>query len=487
MPVFMAEDIGLCTYVRHHQQKLVLFLAAMRSYRDELLARRFDVRYETLADESYEAKLLRWVRTHKITALRTWEIEDKFFEQRLHEFADSQNLELEFIPSPMFLTTREQFHDWRASHRLFMADFYRWQRQRLGILVEARGQPTGGQWSFDADNRKALPRKLGLPLLRTAPATAHVRDVIHVVRDRFGDHPGELDEKRWWLPTTRAKALDHLQDFLENRLELFGPYEDALTDRDPFVFHSVLTPSLNLGLITPAEVIEKTLRVATDRKLPIASVEGFVRQVIGWREFIRGVYREYSEQQEASNFFGAQRRLTKHWYDGTTGLLPLDLAIRKAHRWGWTHHIERLMVLGNLMTLCEIEPTDAHRWFMEMYVDSSDWVMGPNVYGMGTFADGGMFATKPYLCSSNYLLKMSDYGKPRAGETDWCEIMDGLYWRFVDRHREFFAGQARLGHVVALLDRMDARRRQQISIAAEEFLARVTAVVPAAAQDASAP
>lgn len=473
VPVFMAEDVGLCTYVRHHRQKIVLFLAAMRAYRDDLAERGFDVHYQAL-DDGYEKRLLRWVQARKLDGLRMWEIEDKFFERRMRAFAETHRMHLEFLPSPMFLTTREQFREWSASRRLFMADFYRWQRQRLNILVDAKGKPDGGQWSFDADNRKALPKKLAIPLLRTPAATAHVREVIDLVRERFADHPGDLDSQRWWLPTTRAQALDHYQEFLEQRFEMFGPYEDALTERDPFLFHSVLTPALNLGLVTPAEVIEQTLSFAQQRKIPIASVEGFVRQIIGWREFIRGVYQECSEKQESSNFFGHHRRLTKHWYDGTTGLLPLDLAIRKAQRWGWTHHIERLMVLGNLMTLCEIEPVDAHRWFMEMYVDSSDWVMGPNVYGMGTFADGGVFATKPYLCGSNYILKMSDYGKPRAGETDWCEIMDGLYWRFIDRHREFFEGQARLNRTVALLDRMDAQRRQRIFAAAERFLARVT-------------
>lgn len=482
LPVFMAEDLALCTYVRHHQQKIVLFLAAMRAYRDELHAQGFTVCYESLPAEGaddegsgYEARLLRWVRAQGLTGLRTWEVEDKFFERRLTVFAESNGLTLELLPSPMFLTTREQFRKWRAGQsRLVMADFYRWQRQRLHVLLETDGRPRGGQWSFDADNRKRLPRSLQIPLLRTAAATAHVRDAIDLVHRRFATHPGELDAAGWWLPTTRAQALEGLRDFLAQRLERFGPYEDALTDRDPFLFHSVLTPALNLGLITPAEVLEQTLQAAEHSRMPLSSVEGFIRQLTGWREFVRGVYQECSERQEQTNFFDHQRHLTSHWYEGTTGLRPLDLAIRKARRWGWTHHIERLMVLGNLMTLCEIQPAAAHRWFMEMYVDSSDWVMGPNVYGMALFADGGVFATKPYLCGSNYLLKMSDYGKPRAGEPDWCETLDGLYWRFIDRHRAFFQQQPRLNRTVAMLDRLEPQRVERIFRAAETFLARVT-------------
>ena len=475
--VFMAEDLGLCTYVRHHQQKIVLFLAAMRSYRDELALRGFDVHYETLPEEpagDYEVRLLRWMRQHQLTALRLWEVEDKPFEQRLENFAIAHGFTLEFLPSPMFLTTRKQFGDWQDGRRLHMADFYRWQRQRLGVLMEHDGDPTGGRWSFDEENRRPLPRKLAIPPLRIAQPTAHVREVIEIVRRRFDQHPGEIEPQKWWLPTTRAQALAGLDDFLENRLECFGPYEDALSDRDPFLFHSALTPALNLGLVTPGRVLERTLAAAAQRNAPIASVEGFVRQIIGWREFIRGVYRQHSEKQEASNFFGHRRRLTDHWYQATTGLLPLDGVIRKAQRWGWAHHIERLMVAGNLMTLCEIEPAEAHRWFMEMFVDSSEWVMGPNVYGMALFADGGLFATKPYLCGSNYLRKMGDYGKPRAGEADWCEILDGLYWRFIDRHRAFFAGQARLNRTVALLDRLPSDRRERIFAAAEGFIERVT-------------
>ena len=258
-----------------------------------------------------------------------------------------------------------------------------------------------------------------------------------------------------------------LDDFIDSRLQEFGPYEDAMSTRSATVFHSLLSPVMNLGLVTPAEIIERVLERAEDA--PLQSLEGFVRQVIGWREFIRGVYREYSEKQETSNFWDHQREFTAAWYEGTTGIPPLDDTIRTAQRLGWTHHIPRLMVAANLMTLCEIRPAAAHRWFMEMYVDSSEWVMGPNVYGMGLFSDGGIFATKPYICGSNYLLKMSDYRKG-----PWCDIVDGLYWRFIDRHREFFAGNPRLALMPRALDRLKAERRELIFEAAENFLTDFT-------------
>lgn len=464
-PVFMAEDLGLCTYVRHHQQKIVLFLAAMRSYADELEKAGYQVTYHRLdpsETDSYEDKLEAAMRHHGATRVQHFEIEDKPMEDRLVEFASRNGFHRDELPSPMFTCSRDTFS--RFAHnkpRLLMGDFYKQQRRSLDVLVDADSKPLGGQWSFDAANRKKLPRTVQPPdMVWTTPGT-HETDVIELVRREFSDHPGDAREFCW--PTTRRQAREWLDDFVANRLDDFGPYEDAISSRSVTVFHSVLSPCLNLGLLTPRETIDAALIRADE--VPMQSLEGFVRQVIGWREFVRGVYRNYSEQQDATNFWLHEREMSPGWHDGTTGIPPLDDAIRTAQRLGWTHHIPRLMVLGNLMTLCEIRPSSAHRWFMEMFVDSSEWVMGPNVYGMGLFSDGGIFATKPYICGSNYLLKMSDYKKG-----PWCEIVDGLYWRFIDKHREFFSGNPRLALMPRALDRLDGERRTRIFLAAEAFL-----------------
>lgn len=467
----MAEDVGLCTEVEHHQQKLVLFLAAMRSYADALRGQGVQVHYERLADDgrTYEERLGAYCEAEGITAVTTWEIADRFFAERIAAFCASHGLTLRELPSPMFVTPSDRLDAWFSDHRAHMANFYKWQRRRMEVLVDAQGEPFGGQWSFDADNRESLPDDVALPGVAPAVATEHVREVIELVAKRFAHHPGELSVEDWWLPTTRAQALAWLERFVEQRLGTFGPYEDALTDRDPFVFHAVLTPMLNTGLLTPGEVLERVLRHAEQHEVPIASLEGFVRQLIGWREFIRGVDRKHGTRQAESNFFGHTRGLTEHWYAATTGLPPLDDVIDKAQRWGWTHHIERLMVAANAMTLCEIEPRQAYGWFMELFVDSAEWVMGPNVYGMGIFSDGGTFATKPYVCGSNYLRKMGPYGK---GE--WCDVLDGLYWRFIHRNRNFIRGQARLAQVVGTFDRIKPARRDRIFTAADRFLQRVT-------------
>ncbi len=463
--VFMAEDLGLCTYVRHHQQKIVLFLAAMRSYADALRSAGYEVHYERLdANDarSYEAKLKEALQETGAEELVHFEIEDKAMEERLVAFADDQELARTELRSPMFLSTRGEFADFaKGSRRLLMGEFYKQQRRRLGLLVDDAEQPVGGQWSFDADNRKKLPRNVEPPPVDWARPTGHVDDVIELVGQNFADHPGNAREFCW--PTTREQALHWLEQFVEHRLEQFGPYEDAMTTRSATVFHSVLSPCMNLGLLTPAEIIEKAMTRADE--VPLQSLEGFVRQVIGWREFVRGIYREFSDEQDRGNFWSHERTLTSAWYDGTTGIPPLDDTIQTAQKLGWVHHIPRLMVLGNLMTLCEIRPTEAHRWFMEMFIDSSEWVMGPNVYGMGLFSDGGIFATKPYICGSNYLLKMSDYGKG-----PWCDVVDGLYWRFIEKHRDFFSGNPRLALMPRALDRLDADRRSRIFEAAENFL-----------------
>ena len=417
----MAEDVGLCTYVRHHQQKIVLFLAAMRAYRDELVEAGYDVHYVELdpADRRpYESKIQAALAHAGAASIRHFEIEDKPMERRLVTFAKAHGIERHEMPSPMFLCTREEFRSFAGrTRRLLMHDFYVEQRRRHGILVNPEGRPSGERWSFDAENRKKLPAEVTPPVIGCTAPDRRVAEVISLVETAFADHPGRARDVGW--PTTRQQWFARLDDFIRERLENFGPYEDAISCRSDTVFHSLLSPGLNLGLLTPGEVLERVLPRVDE--FPLPSTEGFIRQIIGWREFVRGVYREFGERQETSNFWSHERRLTDAWYSGETGIPPLDDAIRTALRLGWTHHIPRLMIIANLMTLCEIAPAAAHRWFMEMFVDSSEWVMGPNVYGMGLFSDGGIFATKPYICGSNYLLKMSDYRKG-----PWCDIVDGL-------------------------------------------------------------
>lgn len=464
--VFMREDPELASYFKFHQQKIAFFFSVMRNFADELSSDGFQVHYEKLGEGQSEfgQSLIRFITKNAIERVCFFEIEDKFFESRILDLLNKSKIAFEVWPSPMFLTSREEFRNYlKTSRRPFMKTFYESQRRRLKILMNGN-EPVGGAWSFDEMNRKPLPKNLKTPEI--PKVNIDHSGVISLVRKKFADHPG--DASGLWLPTTRKGAKDWFRIFLKERLENFGPYEDAIPAHSEFVYHSVLTPFLNTGLLTPAEVVKETLSFAKSHKTPIESVEGFIRQIIGWREFIRGIYQNYDEKQQSANFWGHHKKLSPLWYKGETGVPPLDETLRRAIKRGYVHHIERLMILGNLMLLLEVEPKEAHKWFMEMFIDSSDWVMGPNVYGMGIFSDGGIFATKPYICGSNYLCKMGGYPK---GE--WCDGVDGLYWQFVRNHKDFFKKNPRLSMMSKSGEKIPMDRWKKISRAADELRKRL--------------
>lgn len=248
-----------------------------------------------------------------------------------------------------------------------------------------------------------------------------------------------------------------LNQFLENRFTEFGDYEDAIVHNELLLNHSLLSPMLNVGLLTPKHILEYSLKFSLANGVPINSLEGFVRQIVGWREFIRGIYVTKGREERTRNYWGFTKKIPKSFYDGTTGIFPVDETIKKVLKTGYCHHIERLMVLGNFMMLCEFDPNEVYRWFMELFIDSYDWVMVPNVYGMSQFADGGLLATKPYISGSNYLMKMSDYPKG-----DWQITWDALFWRFLDTHRYFFLQNPRLGMLVKTFDKWSESKKESI-------------------------
>lgn len=452
---FMKEDRMLCTHFKYHKHKIIHFLSSMRSHRDEL-KKIYDVTYFEFDDKSYIDRLKEVITNNKIKNLSTYEIEDKFMRELIVNFCKEQKISLKIINSPGFLTSQEEFSFYLQKNKLFMQSFYIWQRKRLNILLDDKEKPIGGKWSFDADNRKPLPKKIELPEISFPKHTKHTQDIILLVEKEFKDHPGGVDN--FYLPTTRKDALVWFDNFLETRFKLFGDYEDAISKEKVFLFHSILSPLINIGLLTPKEVINKAVK---KEDIPLNSLEGFLRQIIGWREFIRGCY---NNVDYSTNFFNHKRKLSKKFYDATTNITPVDDSIKKATKYGYTHHIERLMILSNFMLLCEIDPEDVYKWFMELFVDSSDWVMVPNVYGMGQFANDS-FATKPYISGSSYVLKMSDYEKE-----DWCDIWDGLYWRFIDKKRDFFKSNPRMAVMVAMFDKMKSERKNYILKRAESFL-----------------
>jgi deoxyribodipyrimidine photolyase-related protein len=461
----MYEDYGLCTYEKHHKLKILLFLSSMRSYSDELKSKKFKVDYFSVENDfkiSYEKKLEKYIRNNKVKEITLFEIEDKFFEKRILLLVKKLKLKINILETPMFLTSRKDFKNYLDKNKKpFMANFYKINRVKLNILVSDDGKPKDGKWSFDEDNRKKLPKDIKVPEISKIKETKNTLVLKKFIESNFKDHPG--DTKNFWFPTTRKDANEWLDDFFKERIKLFGDYEDAVTEKSNTVFHSALSPLINLGLITPEEIITKLRKI--ENKIPMNSLEGYIRQIIGWREFMRGIYQNYDERLEKTNFFNHKRKMKNNWYKGNTGLPPLDHAISNAINYGWSHHIERLMILANIMNLCEINPKQVYKWFMEMFVDSSDWVMSPNVYGMGLFSDGGIFATKPYICGSSYFLKMMHFKKG-----PWCDVMDGLYWRFIDKNKKFFSKNPRLAMMVRVSEKMNQERKVRILKAADKFI-----------------
>ena len=462
--IFMCESFDLCTFQKHHKLKLILFLSSMRSYADELKKNKFKVNYIDLKKDfkiSYEKKLENFIKKNKFEELISFEIEDKFFEKKISTLCKKNKIKLTFIQSPMFLNSRDEFKNYLSkTKKPFMANFYKIARAKTDILME-NNKPKGGKWSFDEDNRKKLPKDIKIPEMITAKETKHTKVLKQQINTIFKNHPGQVDN--FWLPTTYDDAVKWLDYFIIKKFNLFGDYEDAVDTNNNFLFHSVLSPMINLGLLTPELIIERVRKV--ENKIKINSYEGYIRQIIGWREFIRGIYQNYDQQLEENNFFQHKNSLTKKWYDGTTGLDPLDHSIKNAQKYGYTHHIERLMVLCNIMNLCEIKPNEVYNWFMEMFVDSSDWVMSPNVYGMGLFSDGGIFSTKPYICGSSYFMKMMNFKRG-----NWNDIMDGLYWRFINKNRKFFQSNPRLNMMVNIYDKMNTERKNHIIKKANQFI-----------------
>jgi deoxyribodipyrimidine photolyase-related protein len=299
----------------------------------------------------------------------------------------------------------------------------------------------------------------------------YFEEAVSYVETHFSDHLGELSPYPMY-PTGFESSRKWLSQFLEYRFAEFGPYEDAIVAENSILNHSVLSPMMNVGLLTPEEVIRATLEFADQNSIPLNSTEGFVRQVMGWREFLRGIYEVKGSYQRTFNYWNFNRKIPASFYDGTTGIEPIDQTIKKVLKTGYCHHIERLMVLGNFMLLCEFDPDEVYRWFMELFIDAYDWVMVPNVYGMSQFADGGLMASKPYISGSNYLMKMSNYKK---GE--WQAVWDGLFWSFMDTHRDFFTQNPRIGMLLRMFDKMPSEKRAAHLERAEKYLSGLDGLV----------
>lgn len=470
-PAYVVEETLFFRQYNFHKQKLVLHRASMKMYSDYLTENNIPVTYIDSADERSDIrKLVSWLSEKGITTIHYVDATDNWLNKRLRQQAALHNVTLIRYDSPNFLNTMKEagaFFDGRATY--FQTDFYIAQRKQRKILLEANDQPLGGKWSYDAANRLKFPARETIPAVAAPTPNDYVKEAIDYIEKHFssnyGHAGGPFKGKDSFYPVTFAAAEAWLDDFLQNRFNKFGIYEDAMVAKESVLRHSVLTPVLNIGLLHPQQIIDKALDAAINYDIPLNSLEGFLRQVMGWREFIRIVYEREGSRQRTKNYWGFTRKIPTTFWTATTGIAPVDAVIKKVLQTGYSHHIERLMVLGNFMVLCEFDPDEVYRWFMEMYIDSYDWVMVPNVYGMTQFADGGLMTTKPYISGSNYLMKMGDFEKG-----PWQQIWDGLFWRFMHVHRAFFTKNPRLGMLVNTFDKMDKSKQQGHLEAAASFL-----------------
>ncbi len=464
--VYLVEEALFFRQYKFHKQKLLLHRASMKFYQSFLKKKNHKVVYIESGDKLSDIRnLIPNIKENGVNEILLVEVVDNWLEKRINDTADSCGIKIQRYNSPMFLNSKDEITEYfKGKKKYSQTDFYTKQRKKLGILLDDTGSPVGGKWTYDSENRLKYPRDKKPPAISFPRVNKFYREALAYVEKHFPDNYGSINEKLIY-PVTFNESKKWLKHFLDIRFKEFGPYEDAIVSNENILHHSLLSPLMNAGLLTPEYVVNQAVLFAADNNIPINSPEGFIRQIIGWREFIRGIYETSGTKQRTKNFWKFKRKLPESFLDGNTGIDPLDITIKKVLDTGYCHHIERLMVLGNFMLLCEFDPDDVYRWFMELFIDSYDWVMVPNVYGMSQFADGGLMATKPYISGSNYLMKMSNYKKG-----DWQLVWDGLFWRFMNKHRKFFLSNPRLGMLIKTFDKMDVNKKQRLLNSAENYL-----------------
>lgn len=470
--VYLIEEFLFFKQYQFHKQKLAFHRATMRTYKNYLENKGVKVHY---IDSENPLSDIRNCISHLIkegiSVIHVIDPTDNWLEKRIRQF--ETEIDIHFYKNPLFINTREELS---AFFRLdkksfFQTSFYKQQRAKLDILLDQDKNPIGGKWTYDVDNRKKYPKGKTPPAIHYPDASPIWEEAVEYVEKHFSDNPGKITKNPIY-PISYEEAQKWLQQFLEYRFYDFGIYEDAIVKEESFLNHSVLSPLLNVGLILPENTIHQTVAFAEKEEIPINSTEGFVRQIIGWREFIRGMYECKGTESRTLNFWRFNRKIPTSFYDGTTGIDPIDQTIKKVLDTGYCHHIERLMVLGNFMLLCEFDPDEVYRWFMELFIDAYDWVMVPNVYGMSQFSDGGFFATKPYIGGSNYIKKMSNYPK---GE--WEKTWDGLFWSFIDKYQDFFKKNPRLSMMYHSYNRMAPEKRTTHLQNAEKFIEKIERII----------
>jgi deoxyribodipyrimidine photolyase-related protein len=474
--VIMIESMHEAQYVWTHKAKIALFLSAMRHFANQLRELHYPLTYIQNSSLSIVAALKEKIVQGNFTHLICIEPGEWRLKQQIEELADDISIKLEMRDDDHFYCSHQEFVKWASDKKeLRLEYFYRLMRKTHHILLDSDGNPEGGQWNFDQDNRKPYPKK-GPGILEDPiffePDTI-TQEVITFVKETYANHPGSLEAFRW--PVTRAQALEALEYFVEYRLRNFGVYQDAMWTDTPFGWHSILSSSLNLKLLNPREVIDAAVNSWKKYDLDLSTIEGFIRQILGWREFVRGMYYLDMPQMAKDNYYDHQRSLPQWYWSGQTNMACMKDAIGQTLKYGYAHHIQRLMVTGNFALLAEILPSAVCDWYLAIYVDAIEWVELPNTAGMALFANGGRFTSKPYIASGAYIKRMSNYCgsckyKPdvRFGETA-CPVTT-LYWNFLIKHRTQFESSPRTRLMTANLNRISPEDQKSIQEHAQYVL-----------------
>ncbi|MCB1800149.1 MAG: cryptochrome/photolyase family protein [Gammaproteobacteria bacterium] len=468
--VLMIESREESQRIWSHKARSALFIAAMRHHRDWLREKGYRVDYVELDDEAAASfdQALSTALQHRQPDWLTM-VEPGEFEVRnlVAAACDNADVALRVLDDPHFLCSTREFAEWRSGRKvLVMEHFYRHMRKRLDLLMED-GKPVGGEWNFDRKNRRPFGRKGPgiLPELPRFEPDAVTREALAAVEKHFPDNPGRLDNFNW--PVTREQALQALTAFVRDRLPAFGPFQDAMWQDQPYLHHSALSAALNLKLLDPREVVEAAVQAYRDKAAPLASVEGFVRQIVGWREYVRGVYWSEMPDYLDRNALDAQADLPDFYWNGDTRMHCLQQVIGQTLEHGYAHHIQRLMVSGLFALLFGVQPRQVHAWYLAIYVDAVEWVEAPNTLGMSQHADGGLLASKPYAASGRYIERMSNYCgncryQPGEATGDKACPFTTLYWDFLMRHEKRFADHPRAGMQWRNLARLEKDRRSTI-------------------------
>ena len=462
---YLIEEHLFFKQFNFHKQKLVFHRSSMKNYENYLLSKGIDVAY--IETKNQESDIRIFLDKINVTEINIYHPEDNWLEKRIKKSCKKNNIKINIEENPLFLTAHDDLLPFfnPEKKKLFQTSFYKSQRKKMKILIDNDQNPVGGKWTYDDMNRHKFPKNKKTPTLDYSKLQSkNYRDSVNYVQKNFTENFGIINDIQLY-PTDFKTSRLWFNDFLKTRFDEFGIYEDAVLIGESIINHSVLSPLINSGLLNPKYVVKNSLEFYKKNKIPINSTEGFIRQIIGWREFIRGVYVSKGSEERTKNYWNFDRKIPKSFYEGNTGIDPIDDTIKKVEKSAYGNHIERLMILGNFMVLCEFDPDEVYKWFMEVFIDSYDWVMVPNVYGMSQFADGGLMSTKPYISSSNYIIKMSDYKK---GE--WSDIWDGLFWSFMDKQRDFFKKNPRMRMLISSFDKMDSLKKEKLLMDAHNFL-----------------